>query len=146
MVWFNYRRVPAIALAKQMSTKAASAVPSTIRATYLQDWTISPRRPAGRRALWRLDVKRAGSGVTGDLLAHSIDTAMWLNGAITRVSPRPRPSSRKRKHVDRESGAGRHRRRLHVPGGVRQRLDGHFRIHPLRPRPEELQHLRAQWR
>jgi predicted dehydrogenase len=41
--------------------------------------------PQGGAALWRLDVKSAGSGVTGDLLAHCIDSAMWLNGPITRV-------------------------------------------------------------
>ena len=41
--------------------------------------------PQGGAALWRLDVKAAGSGVTGDLLAHNIDTAMWLNGPITKV-------------------------------------------------------------
>ena len=41
--------------------------------------------PQGGAALWRLDAKAAGSGVTGDLLAHNIDTAMWLNGPITKV-------------------------------------------------------------
>ena len=44
------------------------------------------RSPAGRRASWRLDAAAAGSGVTGDLLAHCIDTAIWLNGSINDVS------------------------------------------------------------
>jgi predicted dehydrogenase len=86
MVWFNYRRVPAIALAKQIIDEGRIGRSFHYRATYLQDWTISPDVPQGGAALWRLDVNAAGSGVTGDLLAHSIDTAMWLNGPIQRVS------------------------------------------------------------
>ena len=85
MVWFNYRRVPAVALAKQLVDEGRVGRPFHYRATYLQDWTISPDVPQGGAGLWRLDVNVAGSGVTGDLLAHSIDTAMWLNGPITRV-------------------------------------------------------------
>ena len=85
MVWFNYRRVPAVALAKQLVDEGRIGKAFHYRATYLQDWTISPDVPQGGAALWRLDVNVAGSGVTGDLLAHSIDTAMWLNGPITRV-------------------------------------------------------------
>lgn len=86
MVWFNYRRVPAIALAKQIVDEGRIGRSFHYRATYLQDWTISPDVPQGGAALWRLDVNAAGSGVTGDLLAHSIDTAMWLNGPIVRVA------------------------------------------------------------
>lgn len=86
MVWFNYRRVPAIALAKQIVDEGRIGKSFHYRATYLQDWTISPDVPQGGAALWRLDVNAAGSGVTGDLLAHSIDTAMWLNGPIVRVA------------------------------------------------------------
>ena len=56
------------------------------RANFLQDWTMSQDLPQGGEALWRLDANVAGSGVTGDLLAHCIDTAMWLNGSITDVS------------------------------------------------------------
>ena len=81
MVWFNYRRVPSIALAKQLVDEGRIGQAFHYRATYLQDWTISPDVPQGGAGLWRLDVNVAGSGVTGDLLAHSIDTAMWLNGA-----------------------------------------------------------------
>ncbi len=86
MVWFNYRRVPAIALAKQLIDEQRIARVFHYRGTYLQDWTISPDVPQGGATLWRLDIDVAGSGVTGDLLAHSIDTAMWLNGPIASVT------------------------------------------------------------
>ena len=84
-VWFNYRRVPAISLAKQVVDEGRIGKPFHYRATYLQDWTIAEDVPQGGATLWRLDVDAAGSGVTGDLLAHSIDTALWLNGPITSV-------------------------------------------------------------
>ena len=99
MVWFNYRRVPAIALAKQLVEEKRIGRPFHYRATYLQDWTISEDVPQGGDALWRLDARVAGSGVTGDLLAHSIDTAMWLNGPITRVVAKTETFVKERKHV-----------------------------------------------
>ncbi len=86
MVSFNYRRVPAITLAKQLVDEGRIGRTFHYRALYLQDWTISPDVPQGGDTLWRLDADVAGSGVTDDLLAHSIDTAMWLNGPITEVS------------------------------------------------------------
>ena len=85
MVWYNYRRVPAIALARQLIDEGRIGRPYHYRANFLQDWTIAPDLPQGGAALWRLDVDAAGSGVTGDLLAHSIDLAIWLNGPITKV-------------------------------------------------------------
>ena len=85
MVWYNYRRVPAITLAKQLVDQGRIGRVFHYRAKYLQDWTISPDLPQGGDALWRLDAAVAGSGVTGDLLAHSIDTAIWLNGGFDRV-------------------------------------------------------------
>ena len=85
-VWFNYRRVPAIALAKQIIDEGRLGRIFHYRATYLQDWTINPDVPQGGATLWRLDIDVAGSGVLGDLLAHSIDTAMWLNGPIRSVA------------------------------------------------------------
>jgi predicted dehydrogenase len=85
MVWYNYRRVPAITLARQLIEEGRIGRPYHYRASFLQDWTIAEDVPQGGAALWRLDVKAAGSGVTGDLLAHCIDTAMWLNGPITKV-------------------------------------------------------------
>lgn len=99
MVWFNYRRVPAIALAKQLVDEGRVGQAYHYRATYLQDWTISADVPQGGRALWRLDASVAGSGVTGDLLAHSIDTAMWLNGPITRVVAKTETFVKERMHA-----------------------------------------------
>jgi len=86
MVWYNYRRVPAITLAKQLVDEGRVGKVFHYRAKYLQDWTISPNVPQGGATLWRLDADVAGSGVTGDLLAHSIDTAIWLAGGIDKVS------------------------------------------------------------
>lgn len=86
LVWFNYRRVPAIALAKQLADKGVLGDQVFhYRAKYLQDWTISADVPLGGQTLWRLDSDAAGSGVTGDLLAHSIDTSIWINGPIKSV-------------------------------------------------------------
>ena len=86
MVWYNYRRVPAVTLAKQLVDEGRLGRVFHYRAKFLQDWTISADVPQGGPATWRLDVDVAGSGVTGDLLAHCIDTAIWLNGPIGRVS------------------------------------------------------------
>jgi predicted dehydrogenase len=85
MVWYNYRRIPAVTLAKQLVDEGRMGRVFHYRASFLQDWTIAADVPQGGAALWRLDAEAAGSGVTGDLLAHNIDTAMWLNGPITRV-------------------------------------------------------------
>jgi predicted dehydrogenase len=59
---------------------------------------MSKDLPQGGDALWRLDVKVAGSGVTGDLLAHCIDTAIWLNGSIDQVSAMTETFIKERKH------------------------------------------------
>ena len=85
MVWYNYRRVPAVTLAKQLIDEGKLGKVFHYRANFLQDWTIASDLPQGGEALWRLDKSVAGSGVTGDLLAHCIDTAMWLNGDIKEV-------------------------------------------------------------
>jgi predicted dehydrogenase len=85
MVWYNYRRIPAVTLAKQLIDEGRLGKIFHYRAKFLQDWTISADLPQGGQGLWRLDVGVAGSGVTGDLLAHCIDTAMWLNGSIDKV-------------------------------------------------------------
>ncbi|MDQ2712947.1 MAG: Gfo/Idh/MocA family oxidoreductase, partial [Acidobacteriota bacterium] len=86
MVWYNYRRVPAVSLAKQIIDSGKLGRIFHYRAKFLQDWTISEKVPVGGAALWRLSSDIAGSGVTGDLLAHCIDTAIWLNGRIKTVS------------------------------------------------------------
>ena len=99
MVWYNYRRVPAVTLARQLIDEGRLGQIFHYRAKFLQDWTISKDLPQGGAALWRLDVNVAGSGVTGDLLAHCIDTAMWLNGPIDRVSAMTETFVKERKHA-----------------------------------------------
>jgi len=86
MVSFNYRRIPAVTLAKQLVDEGRLGRIFHYRAKYLQDWTINPNLPQGGNTLWRLDAQAAGSGVTGDLLAHSIDLALWLAGPIAQVT------------------------------------------------------------
>jgi predicted dehydrogenase len=98
MVWYNYRRVPAVTLAKQLVTEGVLGRIYHYRAQFLQDWTISPDLPQGGAGLWRLDAKVAGSGVTGDLLAHCIDTALWLNGRIDTVNGMTETFVKERKH------------------------------------------------
>ncbi len=98
MVWYNYRRVPAITLAKQLIDDGKLGKIFHYRAEFLQDWTINPELPQGGTALWRLDVGAAGSGVTGDLLAHCIDTALWLNGDLATVNGMTETFVKERKH------------------------------------------------
>ncbi len=98
-VWYNYRRVPAVTLAKNLVDQGRLGKIFHYRANFLQDWTISPDLPQGGTGLWRLDVKAAGSGVTGDLLAHCIDTAIWINGPVESVSAMTETFIKKRKHT-----------------------------------------------
>lgn len=98
-VWYNYRRLPAVTLAKQIIDSGKLGRIFHYRANFLQDWTISPDLPQGGAGTWRLDVEAAGSGVTGDLLAHCIDTAMWLNGGITDVSAMTETFIKERVHT-----------------------------------------------
>jgi predicted dehydrogenase len=98
MVWYNYRRVPAVTLAKQLIDEGRLGRIYHYRAKFLQDWTINPELPQGGQALWRLDLAAAGSGVSGDLLAHCIDTAMWLNGGLASISAMTETFVKERKH------------------------------------------------
>ncbi len=98
MVWYNYRRVPAVTLAKKLIDEGKLGRIFHYRSVFLQDWTINPELPQGGAALWRLDAAAAGSGVTGDLLAHCIDTAMWLNGPITNVTAMTETFVKERQH------------------------------------------------
>lgn len=98
-VWYNYRRVPAVTLAKKLIDEGRLGKIFHYRSVFLQDWTISSELPQGGAGLWRLDAAEAGSGVTGDLLAHCIDTAMWLNGGISRVSAMTETFIKERVHT-----------------------------------------------
>jgi predicted dehydrogenase len=100
MVSYNYRRIPAVTLAKQLIDEGRLGRIFHYRAKFLQDWTISKDLPQGGPGLWRLDVKVAGSGVTGDLLAHCIDTALWLNGGIDKVNAMTETFIKQRKHTE----------------------------------------------
>lgn len=80
-VWFNYRRVPAVALARQIVNEGRLGRIYHVRAQYLQDWG-GPETPL----VWRFDKKRAGSGAHGDLNAHIVDMARFITGQeITEV-------------------------------------------------------------
>ena len=98
-VWYNYRRVPAVTLIKQLLDEGKFGRIFHYRAKFLQDWTISQDLPQGGEGLWRLDVAVAGSGVTGDLLAHNIDTALWLNGPISEVTAMTETFIKERTHT-----------------------------------------------
>lgn len=84
-VWYNYRRIPAVTLAKRLIDEGRLGKIFHYRAKFLQDWTIKADLPQGGQGLWRLDINAAGAGVSGDLLAHCIDTAVWLNGRLDTV-------------------------------------------------------------
>ena len=131
-VWYNYRRIPAVALAKHSSRKVDWGAYTIIRANFLQDWTISRDVPQGGAATWRLDSSAAGSGVTGDLLSHCIDTAIWLNGPIQNLSAMTETFVKERVHA--ESGrvqpvGDRRCLCIHVP--FRKRVARTIRIDPL---------------
>ncbi|HOD84000.1 MAG: Glucose-6-phosphate 3-dehydrogenase [Planctomycetes bacterium ADurb.Bin126] len=100
LVSFNYRRVPAVTLMKRLIDEGKLGKIFHYRANFLQDWTISADVPQGGMATWRLDVKAAGSGVTGDLLAHCIDTAIWHNGSIDTVCAMTETFVKERKHAE----------------------------------------------
>jgi predicted dehydrogenase len=81
-VCHNYRRAPAVALARRMMENEDLGEIYHWRALYLQDWAMDPNVPL----MWRFQKRIAGSGALGDLMAHSIDLALWLVGDITRVA------------------------------------------------------------
>ncbi len=97
-VWYNYRRIPAVTFAKHLIDSGRLGRVFHYRANFLQDWTINADLPQGGAALWRLDAKAAGSGVTGDLLAHCIDTAIWLNGSVSDVTAMTETFVKERTH------------------------------------------------
>lgn len=74
-VWFNYRRCPAVAFARQLVSEGRLGKIFHVRATYLQSWG-GPDTPL----LWRFKKKFAGSGAHGDLNAHIVDLARFLTG------------------------------------------------------------------
>ena len=97
-VWYNYRKVPAVSLAKKIIEEGRLGKIFHYRANFLQDWTINANLPQGGEGLWRMDADVAGSGVVGDLLSHCIDTALWLNGSITTVTAMTETFVKERMH------------------------------------------------
>ena len=104
-VWFNYRRVPALALAHQFVREGRLGKVRHVRATYLQSWG-GPATPMS----WRFSQRTAGSGAHGDLNAHAVDLARFLlgdevvevHGAVARtfVNERVEPGTRRKRRVD----------------------------------------------
>ena len=83
MVGFTYRRVPAVALARQLVADGRIGAVRQVRAQYLQDWIADEAAPLS----WRLDKAVAGSGALGDIGAHIVDLAQFITGqAVTGVS------------------------------------------------------------
>jgi predicted dehydrogenase len=82
MIAFNYRRVPAIMLAKQLIEEGKIGRIRHFNAVYYQDWLVDP----GFTVVWRHDIKEAGSGAHGDMNAHTVDLARYLVGEIEAVS------------------------------------------------------------
>lgn len=97
-VWYNYRRVPAVTLARQLVRDGKIGKIFQIRCYYLQDWARDPNVPL----IWRFQKKVAGSGSHGDLGAHVIDMARFVTGdefveitgaiAETFIKQRPLPT------------------------------------------------------
>lgn len=98
MVGFNYRRVPALAYARELIARGRLGALRHVRVTYLQDWLVDPEFPLA----WRMQREKAGSGALGDLGAHIVDLAQFLTGeplvgvsaqTETFVKERPLPSA-----------------------------------------------------
>ena len=150
MVGFNYRRVPALALARQLVGQGRIGALRHFRAVYLQDWLADPDAPM----TWRMQAERAGSGALGDLGAHIVDLARYLTGdEITGVSAvsatfvgerplagGPGPAARGRQ----AHGHGHRGRRGALHREARLRRAGVLRGHPVRDRAQERPARRAE--
>ena len=109
MVAFNYRRVPAIALARKLVADGRLGTIRHVRAQYLQDWIVDPAFPL----VWRLQKDKAGSGALGDIGAHIIDLAQYVVGSpitgvsgLTETFVRERPLPRRPPGLSASGGAG----------------------------------------
>jgi len=109
MVCHNYRRCPAVALAKQLIDQGRLGVIHHYRGVYLQDWIVDPSFPR----VWRLEKARSGSGALGDILSHTMDLSRYLVGEPLEVSgllrtfvgERPLPDGSGRGKVDVDDAA-----------------------------------------
>lgn len=83
MIGFNYRRVPALALARELIAEGRLGTVRHVRAAYLQDWLSDVETPMS----WRLRKETAGSGALGDTASHAIDQVQHLTGqTVTEVT------------------------------------------------------------
>jgi len=103
MICHNYRRVPAVMLAKQIIADGQLGEIRHFRGTYLQDWITDPKLPL----LWRFDRKQAGSGALGDIAAHVVDLARFLVGEIADVAGDMKTFIKTRPLVDDPKKSGR---------------------------------------
>ena len=110
MVGFNYRRVPAVALARRLGEQGRIGEVRHVRGAYLQDWIVDPEFPL----VWRLQADRAGSGALGDIGAHVVDLAQFVTGqeltgvsAVTETFVRERPLPADVHGLAASGGAGR---------------------------------------
>jgi predicted dehydrogenase len=117
MVGFNYRRVPALALARGLIADRRLGEIRHVRAVYLQDWIVDPDFPL----VWRLDSAQAGSGALGDIGAHIVDAAQFLLGetiasvsGLTRTFIEERPSAGDSSGLGARSGTAPGRGRVDV--------------------------------
>jgi predicted dehydrogenase len=109
MVAFNYRRVPAIALARKFVAAGRIGELRHVRAQYCQDWIVDPAFPL----VWRLQREKAGSGALGDIGSHIVDTAQFITGklvtgvsAITETFIKERPLARESTGLSAAGGTG----------------------------------------
>lgn len=100
MTAFNYRRVPAIILAKNLITAGKIGKIHHFNAVYYQDWLVDPEFPF----VWRHDVKQGGSGAHGDLNAHTVDLARYLVGEIEAVTAAKEVFIKERRKPDGSTG------------------------------------------
>ncbi len=110
MVGFTYRRVPAIALARQLVQQGRIGTVRHVRAQYLQDWIADEQAPLS----WRLDKDRAGSGALGDIGAHVVDLAQFVTGeqvtgvsGVLRTFVHERPVAAEHSGLNGSAGTGR---------------------------------------
>ena len=152
MVNFNYRRVPAVQLAKRLIDDGRIGKVYHWRAVYLQDWIMDPNFPL----VWRLDKNQAGSGTLGDLGAHIIDLARMLIGDIAEVSGLTETFIKQRPLLagttgglgaagSQEHGRGHGRRCGAVPGALPERCSRLVRGHAVCEWSSQLQLVRDQW-
>ena len=109
MVAFNYRRVPAVALARKLVADGRLGELRHVRAQYCQDWIVDPAFPL----VWRLQREKAGSGALGDIGSHIVDTAQFVTGklvtgvsAITETFVKERPLASESAGLSAAGGAG----------------------------------------